>query len=61
VLTVAGDPASGVAGEGAAVDSQRAQWLADARYGVDWLLPQAQTHWARVALRDAVLPWVQQP
>ncbi|WP_088280600.1 acyl-CoA dehydrogenase family protein [Ideonella sp. A 288] len=34
-----------------------AQWLQSARFGIDWLLPQAQVHWARAARRDAVLPW----
>jgi alkylation response protein AidB-like acyl-CoA dehydrogenase len=34
-----------------------AQWLDSARFGIDWLLPQAQVHWARVARRDAALPY----
>jgi hypothetical protein len=33
-----------------------AHWLAVARFGVDWLLPQAQVHWQRVLRRDAELP-----
>ncbi|MBL0147268.1 MAG: acyl-CoA dehydrogenase family protein [Ideonella sp.] len=35
-----------------------AQWQAAARYGIEWLLPQAQVHWARVARRTAALPFV---
>jgi len=35
-----------------------AEWLAAARYGIEWLLPQAQVHWARVLRRSAVLPFV---
>ncbi len=35
-----------------------AQWQAAARYGIDWLLPQAQVHWSRVEQRDAALPFV---
>ncbi|MDT7835766.1 acyl-CoA dehydrogenase family protein [Aquabacterium sp. OR-4] len=31
-------------------------WLDAARHGIDWLLPQAQVHWARVGRRGAVLP-----
>jgi hypothetical protein len=34
------------------------QWQAAARYGIDWLLPQAQVHWSRVEQRDAALPFV---
>ena len=34
-----------------------AQWRDSARYGIDWLLPQAQVHWARAARRDAALPF----
>jgi hypothetical protein len=45
----------------AGTDPNRAAWLADARHGVDWVLPQAQVHWARVALRDAALDWVPAP
>jgi alkylation response protein AidB-like acyl-CoA dehydrogenase len=45
----------------AGTDPDRAAWLADARHGVDWVLPQAQVHWARVALRDAALDWVPAP
>jgi alkylation response protein AidB-like acyl-CoA dehydrogenase len=35
-----------------------AQWLAAARFGVQWLLPQAAVHWQRVARREADLPWL---
>jgi alkylation response protein AidB-like acyl-CoA dehydrogenase len=35
-----------------------AQWLDAARFGIEWLLPQADTHWARVRNRDAALPFV---
>ncbi len=35
-----------------------AQWLASARFGVEWLLPQAQVHWQRARQRDAALPFV---
>jgi alkylation response protein AidB-like acyl-CoA dehydrogenase len=35
-----------------------AQWLDAARFGTEWLLPQADTHWARVRQRDAALPFV---
>ena len=35
-----------------------AEWQAAARYGIEWLLPQAQVHWARVLQRSAVLPFV---
>jgi alkylation response protein AidB-like acyl-CoA dehydrogenase len=35
-----------------------AQWRDAARFGIDWLLPQAQVHWSRVARRDAALPFV---
>jgi alkylation response protein AidB-like acyl-CoA dehydrogenase len=34
------------------------QWLDAARFGTQWLLPQADTHWARVRQRDAALPFV---
>ena len=34
------------------------QWQAAARFGVDWLLPQAQVHWQRVHHRQAALPFV---
>ncbi len=36
-----------------------AQWLAAARFGIEWLLPQAQVHWARARQREAALPFVQ--
>jgi hypothetical protein len=35
-------------------------WLDAARYGIDWLLPQAQVHWARVGRRAAALPHLAQ-
>jgi len=35
-----------------------AQWLDAARFGVEWLLPQAQVHWARARHREAALPFV---
>jgi len=44
--------------DGAVGGRSAAQWLAAARHGIDWLLPQAQVHWARVARRDAALPFV---
>jgi alkylation response protein AidB-like acyl-CoA dehydrogenase len=34
------------------------QWQAAARFGLEWLLPQAQVHWARVHARTASLPFV---
>jgi alkylation response protein AidB-like acyl-CoA dehydrogenase len=44
---------AGVAGGRSAAD-----WLAPARFGIEWLLPQAQVHWARVRCREAALPFV---
>ncbi|MEK8050245.1 acyl-CoA dehydrogenase family protein [Ideonella sp. DXS22W] len=35
-------------------------WLDVARYGIDWLLPQAQVHWARVGRQAAALPHLAQ-
>jgi len=35
-----------------------AQWLVSARYGIEWLLPQAQVHWARACRHDAQLPFI---
>jgi hypothetical protein len=35
-----------------------AQWLDAARFGIEWLLPQAQVHWMRVRQREAALPFV---
>ncbi len=35
-----------------------AQWLDAARFGIEWLLPQAQVHWQRAAQRNAALPFV---
>jgi alkylation response protein AidB-like acyl-CoA dehydrogenase len=35
-----------------------AQWLDAARFGCQWLLPQAEVHWARVHQRNAALPFV---
>ena len=34
-----------------------AQWLASARFGIEWLLPQAQVHWTRARQREAALPF----
>lgn len=46
---------------GTACGGRRADaWLAAARHGIDWLLPQAQVHWARVVRRDAALPFISQ-
>ncbi|WP_418318140.1 acyl-CoA dehydrogenase family protein [Piscinibacter sakaiensis] len=33
-------------------------WQQSARFGLDWLLPQAQVHWARARQADAALPFV---
>jgi alkylation response protein AidB-like acyl-CoA dehydrogenase len=35
-----------------------AQWFDAARFGVEWLLPQAATHWTRVRRCEAALPFV---
>jgi len=35
-----------------------AQWLDSARFGLQWLLPQAATHWDRALQRDAALPFL---
>ena len=35
-----------------------AQWLQSARFGLDWLLPQAQVHWGRALRADAALPFL---
>ena len=35
-----------------------AQWLQSARFGLEWLLPQAQVHWGRALKRDAALPFL---
>lgn len=35
-----------------------AQWLHAARFGLEWLLPQAQVHWHRVRQHDAALPFL---
>jgi alkylation response protein AidB-like acyl-CoA dehydrogenase len=34
------------------------QWRAAARFGVEWLLPQAEVHWTRAAAVDAALPFL---
>ena len=34
------------------------QWLQSARFGLAWLMPQAQVHWARARQFDAALPHV---
>ncbi|OYV01862.1 MAG: hypothetical protein CFE45_02975, partial [Burkholderiales bacterium PBB5] len=53
IALAAHDPAQApVAGRPAA------DWLASARFGLQWLLPQAQVHWQRVGQRDAALPWL---
>ena len=33
-------------------------WLQSARFGVQWLLPQAQVHWARVMQPALDLPFL---
>jgi alkylation response protein AidB-like acyl-CoA dehydrogenase len=35
-----------------------AQWFDAARFGVEWLLPQAATHWTRVRRCEAALPFI---
>jgi alkylation response protein AidB-like acyl-CoA dehydrogenase len=35
-----------------------AQWFDAARFGVEWLLPQAATHWRRVRNSQAALPFI---
>ena len=35
-----------------------AQWLESATFGLQWLLPQAQVHWARALQREAALPFL---
>ncbi len=35
-----------------------AQWFDAARFGVEWLLPQAATHWTRVRRSEAALPFI---
>jgi alkylation response protein AidB-like acyl-CoA dehydrogenase len=35
-----------------------AQWFDAARFGVEWLLPQAATHWTRVRSSQAALPFI---
>jgi alkylation response protein AidB-like acyl-CoA dehydrogenase len=35
-----------------------AQWLASAHFGLQWLMPQAQVHWARARQPRAALPFV---
>jgi hypothetical protein len=37
-------------------DAWYAQKLQSATFGVQWLLPEAQWRWQRVARREAVLP-----
>jgi len=53
IALAASDPARASAAGRSAAD-----WLASARFGLQWLLPQAQVHWQRVAARDALLPWL---
>lgn len=35
------------------------QWRLAARFGIEWLLPQAQVHWHRVGQRSAALPFME--
>ena len=35
-----------------------AQWLQSARFGLDWLLPQARVHWGRALRAEAALPFL---
>ncbi len=35
-----------------------AQWFDAARFGVEWLLPQAATHWTRVGRSESALPFI---
>jgi alkylation response protein AidB-like acyl-CoA dehydrogenase len=35
-----------------------ARWLESARFGIEWLLPQAAAHWHRALMRDACLPFL---
>ena len=42
---------------GAAGGRAAAAWLDAARFGIDWLLPQAQVHWARAGRPDTALPF----
>jgi alkylation response protein AidB-like acyl-CoA dehydrogenase len=58
---IARQAASAQAGGAACGERAAADWLASARHGIDWLLPQAQVHWARVRRRDAALPFVSAP
>jgi len=46
--------------DGAAVPGARPadQWLQSARFGVQWLLPQAQVHWSRVMQPALDLPFL---
>jgi alkylation response protein AidB-like acyl-CoA dehydrogenase len=37
----------------------RESWLNSARFGLQWLLPQAQVHWGRVLAENAALPWLE--
>jgi alkylation response protein AidB-like acyl-CoA dehydrogenase len=46
------------AGGGTAGGRSAGAWLDAARHGVDWLLPQAQVHWARAGRADAALPFL---
>jgi alkylation response protein AidB-like acyl-CoA dehydrogenase len=44
---------------GAAGGRSAAHWMAAARHGIDWLLPQAQVHWLRAAQQGAALPFLE--
>ena len=35
------------------------QWRQAARFGIEWLLPQAQVHWLRARQRSAALPFLE--
>jgi alkylation response protein AidB-like acyl-CoA dehydrogenase len=41
-----------------ALDPEARTSVQAARYGLQWLLPQAQVHWQRVQAREAELPWL---
>jgi alkylation response protein AidB-like acyl-CoA dehydrogenase len=41
-----------------AQDPWYAEKLQAARFGIEWLLPEARVHWQRVLAREAALPWL---
>ncbi|MBP6902583.1 MAG: acyl-CoA dehydrogenase family protein [Burkholderiaceae bacterium] len=45
-------------GQGLAGGRSAQSWWQAAQYGLQWLLPQARVHWARVAERGAALPFL---